>query len=1097
MDRKAPSLAKITRPSAQGIIPRQRLFHFLDQPRDIPIRWVSGPPGSGKTSLAASYLDARKHAYLWYRLDERDGDIGTFFYYMGMALKNAAPKSGKDLPLLRPEYLGGIPAFTRRYFEDLYSRISVGTNSVKSRSATTTGSFVVFDNYQEIPPDSGFHEMIAHALDVIPEGVYVIILSRRKPPASLARLRAGNKIAFLDWGELRFTAKESAEFVRSREGGKVPEKVLLQLHKRTGGWAAGLMLTVIGSRIRNVDYGSIQKFPTKDLYDYFAMEIFKKADPKMQDFLCRTAFLARMTASMVRELTGVTESGRILSDLSENQYFTERSLDDNPIYQYQPLFREFLLSRARESLRGDDLRSLQCSSARLLAQSGRIEDAADLFREAEDWDSLIQLILSHAQELVAQGRNKTLQEWIQSIPDPLRDGKGWLVYWLAIGNQPFNPSESRKLFERAFQIFQTEKNAQGILLAWSAAVDAILCEGDDFTRLDGWIDWLKKALGQGLRFPSPEAEARVSSSVAGALACRQPQDPQIKTWIDRSLELSQQIGDRNLRLQACLYAVNYYSWTGDLANCNAVGQEIRKLSKMQTASPLMVLTWKWMEALIWNRNAAGSEQALLAISEGLEIAQKYGVHVWDHMLFAQGVYASLNKGDMATAGSFLSKMEEGLEENRHHTVCQYHHLCAWYHLLCGNKTHASLAAEKALMLAERTGMYFTRVLCRLAMAQVFHEKKEWAKANTELSLAKELSGRSGSLMLKYMCLIKEAQFALDVGKESEGLESLREAMALGKERDYADMFEWWQPAAIAQVCARALLAGIEVDYVQNLIRKRNLFPEQPPIHVDNWPWPLRIYTLGRFEIVKDGNPVQFSRKVQKKPLEMLKALIALGGVEIPEEQIADLLWPDADGDASHSAFTTTLSRLRQLLGIEKAIRVQDGKATIDIRDCWVDTWAFERMSRQLETTWARAQRAGEAGSHEVDPQDAIRLTEKTLGLYQGHFLPSDEEHFWTTAPRERLRSKYLRIVLKTGESLEEGDKWEEAIDFYEKNLDKDNLAEELYQRIMKCYRHLGEYTKAAETYQRCKKILSSSLGMDPSPKTQAIYRSIIQAPEKG
>ena len=80
------------------------------------------------------------------------------------------------------------------------------------------------------------------------------------------------------------------------------------------------------------------------------------------------------------------------------------------------------------------------------------------------------------------------------------------------------------------------------------------------------------------------------------------------------------------------------------------------------ASPLLVLTWKWIEALIYNRTTESWEMALKSISEGLEVAQKNGVHVWDQMLFSQAVYASLNKRDMAMAGEFLKKMETTLEE---------------------------------------------------------------------------------------------------------------------------------------------------------------------------------------------------------------------------------------------------------------------------------------------------------------------------------------------------------------------------------------------------------------------------------------------------
>lgn len=98
MKREATPFAKITRPSAEGILPRRRLFQLLDRARHHPILWVSGPPGSGKTSLVASYLDSRKLPCLWYQVDEGDSDIATFFYYMGLAGKKPPPERRNLFP---------------------------------------------------------------------------------------------------------------------------------------------------------------------------------------------------------------------------------------------------------------------------------------------------------------------------------------------------------------------------------------------------------------------------------------------------------------------------------------------------------------------------------------------------------------------------------------------------------------------------------------------------------------------------------------------------------------------------------------------------------------------------------------------------------------------------------------------------------------------------------------------------------------------------------------------------------------------------------------------------------------------------------------
>lgn len=1073
MKRREPSIAKITRPSAKGIFPRERLFHLLDRRRDFPIIWVSGPPGSGKTSLVASYLDSLKLPSLWYQIDERDTDIASFFYYTGMAARRAASKKRKPLPLLTSEYLKGIPAFTRHFFEDLYTRFK-------------TSFILVFDNYQRVPLDSGFHEMILHGLDVIPEGVNVFVLSRNEPPPQLTRLLANNKIDFLERNEIQFTVEETREILRTKGQRELTHEIVVELHKKTGGWAAGLVLIALGSRIRTIDDEFMSRFPTKEIFDYFGIEIFEKMGKETQEFLLKTSFFPRMTAQMAEKLTGIANSGRILSCLSEDHYFTEKYSEDNPVYEYHPLFKEFLSCRAERLFASDEISTVRRDAAVILEESGRMESAAALFRAAKDWDGLIRLILSQAQALITQGRNRTLEEWIVSIPEMVRESMPWLLYWLGTCKQPFSSGESRVLFEQAFQRFQREENATGTLLAWSGAVDTIVYEWNDFALLDHWIEWLDERLQRDSSFPSLEIEARVASSMAGTLLYRQPYHPDIKKWMERALSLCQEAGEVSLHMKANLYAVNYYAWVGDLSNCNLVADEIRKIAQLPTSSPPMVLTWKWIEALIYNRTIESTELSLKSISEGLKIAKKNGVHVWDHMLLAQGVYASLNKGDLAMAEEFLKKMEVTLEKNRRHGLCQYHYLAAWYNLLAKNISLASSYAESALSLADETGTYFTKILCSLLTAQVLYEKEEYQKAASQLSLAKELICRSGSVMLEYMCLIKEAQFAIDRGAvklEKRGLEALRRSMELGRKHGYAGLFPWWQRSVMARLCAKALVERIEVDYVQDLIRKHHLIPDDPAPDIEDWPWPLKIYTLGEFELIKDGRPVWFSGKVQKKPLEMLKALIASGGREVTEGQIAESLWPDADGDAAHSASKMTLSRLRQLLGIDRVIRFQEGRATLDPRYCWIDVWAFERVAGQAEALWN--------SQSKDDATEAVRLTEKALSIYKGHFLPADVGHFWTVSCRERLRKKCLRLAIRFGGYLEQTRQWKKAVEHYQRSLEIDDLAEELYQHLMVCHQRLGQYVEAIEAYRRLKKTLSSALGTEPSPKTEEIYKTLI------
>ena len=106
--------------------------------------------------------------------------------------------------------------------------------------------------------------------------------------------------------------------------------------------------------------------------------------------------------------------------------------------------------------------------------------------------------------------------------------------------------------------------------------------------------------------------------------------------------------------------------------------------------------------------------------------------------------------------------------------------------------------------------------------------------------------------------------------------------------------------------------------------------------------PVKIYSLGRFLIEIDGNPIRFTAKAQRKPLELLKALVALGGETVPVDQLTESLWPEAEGDKAQGSFATTLHRLRGLIG-SASLRHADARLTLDPGCCWVDAWAFAAL----------------------------------------------------------------------------------------------------------------------------------------------------------
>jgi LuxR family maltose regulon positive regulatory protein len=1066
---KQSSIAKITRPRMSEVMHRPRLFRKLDKGRASPITWVSGPAGSGKTTLVASWLDARKIPCLWYHLDEGDDDLATFFYYLSLAAKRAAPRHKTPLPLLSKEYLRGIPAFTRGFFENLCARLK-------------TPFVIVLDNYHHVSSESPFHLLMHDALSVVPDGIAVVTISRGAPPPSLALLSTYNKMRTIGWDELKFDRSEIESLLRAGKIKRPSGQLLTRIESMTTGWAAGLVLLLERMRNSGLEPHDLDQVKSQEFFDYFASELFEKTDEETRHFLLTTAVLPRITAKVATALTGNRNAGTLLASLSRNHFFTEQRSMTDPVYQYHPLFRDFLQSRVRERFSAEDALKIQRHAAQLLEEAGQVEDAAALYRTSGSWEGFVRIILINAGSMMSQGRYRPLEEWLKSLPGDVLEKDPWLLYWMGVCRMPFMLLEGRQYFERSFTLFKKRHDTSGVYLAWSGVTESIIQELGDLRQLDPWIAILDELVA-GYPFPSPQIEDQVTPRILIALTMRQSWHPQFETWKKKALTLLVGNADISLRMMAGWYLLTNNFWTGDFPGCAYVIDVIRRTIKTnKKMSPLAEVLGYMSEA--WFSWLKGSfEHCFTNMSEGLSKSKESGVHIWDGLIIVTGVGASLSKGDLTRSEQLLEKISLGLDKARLLDKYYYCHLSSSRHFLMNDISRALAHEEQALALAGKMGFWYAEASSNFAMALLFRAKKERKKAKEQVVLCSRTGRRFKSALIVFKSLLVEAALSFDEENEKNGLKHLREAMALGKEKGYV-YFAWWYPPLMTQHCIKALEAGIETEYVKFLIKKCNLTPEEPPLHIENWPWQVKIFTLGGFRLLLDDKPVSFTGKVQKKPLELLKALIALGGRDIREDHLTDVLWPDADGDSAGMAYRITLHRLRQLVGNAQAITVLEGRVSLNPRICWVDAWAFERMLENSDSGVQNSESNDDEKCSEIMP----RLG-KALNLYRGHFLSADDDKPWSVSARERLQRKFLRAVDSLGSCRIEAGQPKKAMECYEKGLEIDDLTEEFYQGLMACNLKLGRKAEAIKVYRRCKQVLAANLGVEPSPVSEEIVRS--------
>jgi hypothetical protein len=499
----------------------------------------------------------------------------------------------------------------------------------------------------------------------------------------------------------------------------------------------------------------------------------------------------------------------------------------------------------------------------------------------------------------------------------------------------------------------------------------------DWKPADLWIERLGGLLQRQPVLPTPELSLAIYSAMLYGIAIRQTNHPMLGSCIDRTLNLLRNDADVNARLQGGM------AITGPVAcmlGAFALFREVR-----QMLSPLL------RDARITELNRAcwhmacgaklsfdcEDDEAFVELETGARLAREFNLRQIEFLSHHfEGLHA-VCYFDFDRARNAFARVRE---------LVDFANPLQRAYLLWGQAAEASAMGNATLALersregkaiGDSIGSAAHSIIGSLFLSGALvlygrHDEAD-AVANTALEYSKhqKIPTWEASLL---MILAWSRQ---ERGDDAQAQDLLVRAIDRGKDGSAA-YFRWLFLGA-RKMLSVALRTRVDDPYVQELIRRFRYQGDDP--RLENWPWVLRIRTLGGFNVEVGGKPLAFGRKLPKRQLALLQCLIALGGSDVSEHRLADVLWPDADGDEAHARLTLTLHRLRQLLGDHDSIKVQGGKVSLDARRTWVDAFAFEALLSGTPTPAA-------AGS--------------ALALYRGEFLAGEEEP-WILPPRERLR----------------------------------------------------------------------------------------------
>lgn len=591
------------------------------------------------------------------------------------------------------------------------------------------------------------------------------------------------------------------------------------------------------------------------------------------------------------------------------------------------------------------------------------------------------------------GDAAALEAACAAVPDETLSAWPDVARWRALTALMRERDDALSCLELAYagHVQRGDDHAAGI----DAHIALVLCV-IDIGAMDHVTDWLVRA-GVAPPAPSTQDDALSVWRYAGGLARvvlgdeTAPDVVATLQWLHAQLRPMRTLLSPNERVIVAQVLVEFHYGLKQFEQLDVIATAVDQSALFEAAAPVM--RGRWLHALGFTHYHIGNTaRAEATWQRALDIANQYGLPQMRLLTSLAMLRLLLDRGRIAEAERMEAAIQPQWGAGRDSQLIHLKQMSARLLLLREQPVRALATLNEALALVDQARLGAPeRASCLTDLAQVLIANSRLIEATQLLDqLACEYGDRDGEV---FRCLLELLQAWHDRFDDEGAARTLLEAGLRRAQRVRYTMFFRLLPGLASEVCALALRWQVEPTFAMEVIRARDL--PAPADADERWPWALYLRMLGGFELRLRGDhdAIKGTRKVQKKPLELLRAIACESEMALSVGVAADAMWPDSDGDLGRKSLETTVQRLRRLLGDDdhSLVLVSDGQVALDLRRVSSDVIQRRASIKRLEMLASRTE----------SDREAVALAFRIAELCRGQLLPGAPDAPWLEVQRRR------------------------------------------------------------------------------------------------